>query len=709
MHGLARLLQRDRGCYHAGTRSLGDEERGLHKEPPGDGKKIQKRRFQLTVWYLLVAALIVLAVQAYFARPQKELAYSEFRHYVRQGKIESARVSPEEITGRLAPDAVQAEGGGRAPRRYRVERGGLEDPDLIAFLEQHGVKEFAGEPPSVLTGVLLAWVLPLAILIGFWILLMRRMGGGAENVLQLGKSKAKIYAETDVKVTFKDVAGVDEAVEEVREIVEFLRDPDKFRRLGAKIPKGILLVGLPGTGKTLLARALAGESRVPFFHLSGSDFVEMFAGLGAARVRDLFRQAKEKAPCIVFIDELDALGRTRTIGGLSGHEEREQTLNALLVEMDGFEANTGVVLVGATNRPEILDKALLRPGRFDRQVVVDRPDQKGRLAILRVHSADKKLGPDVDLEVVAQRTVGMVGADLANVLNEAALLAGRHGREEIRMEDIDEAIDRVMAGLEKKKRLLSPKEREIVAYHEAGHALLAQLLPEADKVHKVSIVPRGVAALGYTVQLPTEDRYIVRRAELEDRLCVLFGGRAAEEVVFQEASTGAQNDLEVATQFARRMVTDFGMSERLGLVSLGNGVRPRFLEMPVEGPRPYSEETAREIDLEVKRILSAAYERARGLLCEHREALDRIANRLLEVEVIDRPELERLIAGEPPAGPAGGPAAPAQARAAAESGAAERAGTPGEGAAAPAGEPGRCASEAEAAGLERAGAEREGG
>ncbi len=477
-----------------------------------------------------------------------------------------------------------------------------------------------------------------------WFFLFRRIGGGPETVLNLGKAKAKIYAETDVKVTFKDVAGVDEAVEEVKEIVEFLRNPEKFRRLGAQIPKGVMLVGLPGTGKTLLARALAGEAKVPFFHLSGSEFVEMFAGLGAARVRDLFRQAKEKAPCIIFIDELDALGKTRTFGFAGGHEEREQTLNQLLVEMDGFEPNTGVVLIAATNRPETLDAALLRPGRFDRQVVVDRPDQKGRLAVLDVHARNKKLAPDVDLALVAKRTVGMVGADLANVLNEAALLAGRKGSEQVSMVELEEAIDRVMAGLEKKKRLLSPKEKEIVAYHESGHAVLAELLPGADPVHKVSIVPRGIAALGYTIQLPTEDRYLVSKPEIESRLAVLLGGRSAEEIVFDQISTGAQNDLQVATDFARRMVVEYGMSERIGLTSFDGQRRPRFLDPDLlGGNRTYSEETAREIDLEVKRILDESHERARRVLGENRAALDQLAKRLLEKEVIDRDELDGLM------------------------------------------------------------------
>ncbi len=609
----------------------------MKTEPEKDGK-LRKRNVQLSLWYVMLAVVIVLAVNAYMTEPQREAPYSQFRAWVREGKVERVAVAPDEIRVTLKESGVEK----GKPRHYTIQRGGIEDKDLVALLEQHGV-DYRGEGPSLLAESLL-WLLPFVLLIAFWIFLMRRMGQGPETVLSLGKAKAKIYAETGVKTTFKDVAGVDEAVEEVKEIVEFLKNPEKFRRLGATIPKGVLLVGLPGTGKTLLARALAGEAKVPFFHLSGSDFVEMFAGLGAARVRDLFRQAKEKAPCIVFIDELDALGKTRTVAAIGGHEEREQTLNALLVEMDGFEPNAGVVLIAATNRPETLDPALLRPGRFDRQVVVDRPDQKGREAILRVHARGKKLAPDVDLSLVAKRTVGMVGADLANVLNEAALLAGRKGRDQIVMADIDEAIERVMAGLEKKKRLLSPKEKEIVAYHESGHALLAMLLPGADKVHKVSIVPRGVAALGYTIQLPTEDRYLVRKAELEDRLAVILGGRAAEEIVFNEISTGAQNDLQVATDFARRMVVEYGMSERIGLTTYNGHRRPRFLDVvPVGVERAYSEETAREIDLEVKRILDEAHGRAKDLLLENRPALDAIAKRLLEIEVIEREELERLI------------------------------------------------------------------
>ncbi len=615
-------------------------------EPKEKDKKAAKRRLQFSVWYIFLAVLAVVLFQSYMTSVTEEKNYSEVKDWIREGKVEYVEVSSDAITGELKEGAVEK----GKPRKFRAEIGGLEDPKLIEELEtakrEHGLKHYKGETGSAVLEVLLTWV-PLLLLMGaIWFFLFRRIGQERETVLSLGKSRAKIYAETDIKTTFVDVAGVDESVDEVKEVVEFLRNPEKFRRLGGQIPKGILLVGLPGTGKTLLARALAGEARVPFFHLSGSDFVEMFAGLGAARVRDLFKQAKEKAPCIIFIDELDALGRSRSVGALGGHEEREQTLNQLLVEMDGFEPNAGVVLLAATNRPELLDPALLRPGRFDRQVVVDRPDQKGRLAILMVHSKNKKYAPDVDLETVAKRTVGMVGADLANVLNEAALLAGRKEKDGISRADIEEAIDRVMAGLEKKKRLLSPKEKEIVAYHESGHAILAEVLPGADKVHKVSIVPRGIAALGMTIHLPTEDRYLVTKGELEDRLAVMLGGRSAEELVFDQVSTGAQNDLEVATDFARRMVVEYGMSDRIGLVSFdGAGRRPRFLMAPdMLGERRYSEETAREIDLEVKRILDEAHARAKAVLMANRPELESLAKKLLDIEVVGREELDLLLA-----------------------------------------------------------------
>ncbi|MFC1708187.1 ATP-dependent zinc metalloprotease FtsH, partial [Planctomycetota bacterium] len=538
---------------------------------------------------------------------------------------------------------------------YRVQRGGIEGGDLRAHCLKHGV-DLDGKPTNLLGEALLTWGAFLGVLLAVWFLLIRRTGRTSQSVLSLGRSKAMIYGSTDADTTFKDVAGIDEAVEEVGEIVDFLKNPEKFRRLGAEIPRGVLLVGLPGTGKTLLGRALAGEAKVPFFHLSGADFVEMFAGLGAARVRDLFKQAKEKAPCVIFLDEIDALGKSRRASGLCGHEEREQTLNALLVELDGFEANTGVVLCGATNRPEMLDRALLRPGRFDRQIVVDRPDWSGRLAILTVHAKRKRIAADVDLEVVAQRTVGLVGADLGNILNEAALLAGRALREEVSSTDVEEAIDRVMAGLQKRNRILSAEERKVVAYHEAGHALVAQLLDHTDKVHKVSIVPRSIAALGFTMQLPDHDRYLERRSTILDRLCVLFGGRAAEEVVFGEVTTGGQDDLEAASRIARSMVTEYGMSERVGLASYRRGSQ-RYLEAGMLEERAYSEETARKIDVEMKRILDDQYDRAKDTVLDNREAVERIALRLLEAEEIDGVELEGLIAGDGEPQPDGEPEA----------------------------------------------------
>ncbi|MEK7852061.1 MAG: ATP-dependent zinc metalloprotease FtsH, partial [Deltaproteobacteria bacterium] len=465
-------------------------------------------------------------------------------------------------------------------------------------------------------------------------------------VMSIGKSRAKLYVEKETKVTFDDVAGIDEAKEELLEIIEFLKTPEKFQRLGGKIPKGVLLVGAPGTGKTLLAKAVAGEAKVSFLTISGADFVEMFVGVGAARVRDLFAQAQEKAPCIIFIDELDAVGRARGMGVFGGDQERDQTLNQLLAEMDGFDTRKGVIIMAATNRPEVLDPALLRPGRFDRQVVVDRPDLKGREDILKVHIKNVKLGSDVDLKVIAARTPGFVGADLANVVNEAALLSSRRDKEAVTMAEFEEAIDRVIGGLEKKKRVMNKKEKEITAFHESGHALVAEFLPNADKVHKISIIPRGVAALGYTLQLPTEDRYLMTKSELLDRLAVLLGGRVAEELTFQEVSTGAHNDLQRASDIARSMVKEFGMSEKLGLVTFEKERRPLFLDIPATSSKEYSEETAREIDNEVKAIIDGSYDKVKSLLREHKDTLERLARRLLEKEVVDKEELREIVYGK---------------------------------------------------------------
>jgi cell division protease FtsH len=469
-----------------------------------------------------------------------------------------------------------------------------------------------------------------------------------QGVLTVGKSRARIVGEEGTGVTFADVAGVDEAKQELVEIVEFLRTPDKFANLGAKIPKGVLLVGPPGTGKTLLARAVAGEAGVTFFSISGAEFVEMFVGVGAARVRDLFAQAKAQAPCIIFIDELDALGKARSQGGImGGNDEREQTLNQLLVEMDGFDPRIGVIIMGATNRPEILDPALLRPGRFDRQVLVDRPDLNGRFAILKIHAAGIKLGQDVDLERIARRTPGFVGADLQNLLNESALLAARRDKPAVTMREVDDAVDRIVAGLEKKNRLINDKERTIVAYHEAGHAIVAERVPTADPVHKISIIPRGVAALGYTQQLPTEDRYLLTKQELMDRIAVLLGGRVAEEIVFNEISTGAGNDLERVTDLARRMVTEYGMSRELGPINFAGPRRAQFLQGTEEGGGNYSEDTARVIDREIHGIVEGTYERVREILVADREILEVLSRRLLEVEVVDESDLRRIM-GLPP-------------------------------------------------------------
>jgi cell division protease FtsH len=467
--------------------------------------------------------------------------------------------------------------------------------------------------------------------------------GGQSGLMQIGKSKAKVYIEKKTGVTFADVAGIDEAEEELVEVVEFLKTPEKYQRLGGRIPKGVLLLGPPGTGKTLLARAVAGEAGVPFFSISGSDFVEMFVGVGAARVRDLFSQAAERAPSIIFIDELDALGKARGMNVLGGHDEREQTLNQLLSEMDGFDPNKGVIIMAATNRPEILDPALLRPGRFDRQVLVDRPDVKGREKILKLHATKIKLALSVDLSVVAAKTPGFVGADLANIVNEAALLAARAGKNAVEMTDFDEAIERVVAGLQKKSRVMNPKEKNTVAYHESGHALVAELVPGADPVSKISIIPRGVAALGYTQQLPTEDRYLLTRSELMGRIYVLLGGRVAEEMIFGDISTGAQNDLQRATEIARTMVTQFGMSEKLGLACLEGPRTPLFLPVPTFNQKEYSEKTAQLIDEEVNQILAEAHEKATKLLASNRTHLEELAKLLLEKEVVDRPELLSLL------------------------------------------------------------------
>jgi cell division protease FtsH len=623
------------------------------------------QRLQFSLVYLLVGALVLSLLQAWLLAPRTvELSMSKFLELLRQGQIERVALTEREIRGVAKPGALPAPQASPASDRLRQLLGsdeelrvftatripGVDEQWLIRELEQHQV-EFAGRIETTFwRDLLFGWIIPLAIMIGIWVFLMRRVGGGPTQALSFGRSKHKIYDRKELKTTFNDVAGVDEAKAELIEIVDFLKNPKKYQRLGGRIPKGVLLVGPPGTGKTLLARAVAGEADVPFFTLSGSEFVEMFVGVGASRVRDLFEQAKDKAPCIIFIDELDAIGKSRAgpTGFVGGHDEREQTLNQLLAEMDGFDSSKGVIIMAATNRPEVLDQALLRPGRFDRHIVVDKPDVRGREAILRLHARTVVLAPGVDLAVIAARTPGFAGADLANIVNEAALLAARKEKNAVEMADFEEAIDRVVAGLEKKSRVLSEKERDIVAHHEMGHALVAVSLPHADPVHKITIIPRGIAALGMTYQLPTEDRFLLTRSELEDRIAVLLGGRVAEELVYGEVSTGAHNDLERATDLARLMVMKYGMSERVGLVTFGDRT-PLFLRgpgMPWAGERDWSEDTARVIDAEVREILDRTHDRVRGILTTKKATLMAAAAELKRVETLDGERLRRVLAGE---------------------------------------------------------------
>ncbi|MBX3305456.1 MAG: ATP-dependent zinc metalloprotease FtsH [Nitrospira sp.] len=594
-------------------------------------------KVSFSIWYVLLAIMAVVLVHDLIHTFNKveELPYSEFKKLVADGKIAEVAVANHVLTGKLKP-----EGESKEQKSFATVR--VEDPDLVRELNKHGVT-FAGVIESTFWRDVLSWVVPVALFVGIWFFILKRFGQAQGGFMQVGQSKAKIYMEKDIKVTFADVAGVDEAKDELREVIEFLKTPEKFTKLGGKIPKGILLVGPPGTGKTLLARAVAGEAEVPFFSISGSEFVEMFVGVGAARVRDLFEQAKGKAPCIIFIDELDALGKARGVGPMA-HEEREQTLNQLLVEMDGFDPRVGVILMAATNRPEILDPALLRAGRFDRHVTVDRPDKKGRLDVLRVHAKKVALSQEADLEQIAAMTPGFSGADLANVINEAALLAVRRGKDQVHLSELQEAVERVIAGLEKKNRVLNKMEKERVAFHETGHALVALSIPGTDQVQKISIIPRGVAALGYTLQLPTEDRFLMTKSELENKVAVLLGGRIAEETIFGEASTGAQNDLVKATDIAKSMVKAYGMSEKLGTITLERERQPQFLQLPVASEKgDYSEETAREIDCEVRRIVDEQYGRVRQLLEAKKVVLQQGAKLLLEREVITGAELKAIL------------------------------------------------------------------
>ncbi|TFW33654.1 ATP-dependent zinc metalloprotease FtsH [Massilia horti] len=604
------------------------------------------------MWYWLIGLLAFMLFQGVAGIfNTSTIAYSDFKQLLYAGKVNEVTISDTTITGTLKNSGLE----NVLPKdkvenlRCTPEQGcafstvRVSDPDLVADLEANKVR-YVGQPKNDWLMNLLSWAFPLILLFWLWSSVAKRGGMMGGGLFDIGKSKARVYVQSKTGVTFSDVAGIDEAKEELMEIVEFLKSPQRYRRLGGKIPKGVLIVGAPGTGKTLLAKALAGEAGVPFYSISGSEFVEMFVGVGAARVRDLFTQAEKSAPCIIFIDELDALGRARGVAGVvGGYNEQEQTLNQLLVEMDGFDTNKGVIILGATNRPEILDPALLRPGRFDRQIALDRPDLKGREKILEVHTKQVTLAHDVDLGLIAARTAGLVGADLANLVNEAALLAVRHGKEAVDMSDFDEAADRVIAGMEKKNRVMNPTEKQTVAYHEAGHAITAEFRRHADRVAKISIIPRGIAALGYTQQLPTEDRYLLKRSELLDRLDVFLGGRVAEEIVFGDLSTGAQNDLQLATDMARHMVTQYGMSQRLGLATFEQATSPSLYPTGLAEKRPYSEQTAQTIDAEIGKLLSEAHDRVRETLMEKRDLLDALARTLLERETVDRATLDALI------------------------------------------------------------------
>jgi cell division protease FtsH len=595
------------------------------------------KKEQINFWYVMAAIFSILLLQNIYNEYTKvePIPYSRFQHFLEQGRIAEIAITDQHIYGTLKTKHAD---GFKSFVTTRVE------PEFAEELDKHDVT-YTGVVNSTWLRDLLSWILPMAVFIGIWLFVIRRMSGGmGGGLMSIGKSHAKVFVEKEIKVTFDDVAGVDEAKEELVEIINFLQDPVNYGRLGGRAPKGILLVGPPGTGKTLLARAVAGEAGVPFFSISGSEFVEMFVGVGAARVRDLFEQARQLAPAIIFIDELDALGRARGAYGLGGgHDEKEQTLNQLLAELDGFDPSSGIVLLAATNRPEILDPALLRAGRFDRQVLVDRPDKIGREQIIAVHAKKVKLNTDVQTEQVAALTPGFTGADLANLINEATLLATRRNATSVTMDDFNNAIERIVAGLEKRNRLLNPNERRVVAFHELGHAMVALSLPSMDEVHKISIIPRGIGALGYTIQRPTEDRFLMTRVELQNKMAVLLGGRAAEQVVFEEISTGAADDLARATDIARAMVLRYGMSEALGNVAYDRE-QSAFLQPnePVPQVRNYSEETANKVDNAVRILVDQALERAVNILQTNRTLLDQTAEELLKTETLNQPEIKKL-------------------------------------------------------------------
>lgn len=614
-------------------------------QPSPPQTRTPRRSGGVPLWLIVLGLVMVwaLVLPTLMASNAISIPYSRFLTLVDNGQVMKASIGSQTVSGTYTS-------GGREVMFVTTRPPGVDEPQLLRDLAAHHV-EFSGTQASgfwSFVGTMLVWLLPVAIIIGFWVYMMRRMGQGAAGAMSLGKSQHRVVDRRDLLTSFKDVAGVDEAVAELREVVDFLTDPKRYQRLGGRIPKGVLLVGPPGTGKTLLARAVAGEAAVPFFYISGSNFVQMFVGLGAARVRDLFDEAKAKAPCIVFIDELDTIGRSRggAMAGTGAHEEHEQTLNQLLSEMDGFDPSRGVIIMAATNRPEVLDPALLRPGRFDRQIVVDLPDRRGREAILQVHARGVALSPDVDLEALAARTPGAAGAELANIINEAALLAARKDKQSVEMSDLEEAVDRVSMGLERRSRVISKPERERVAYHELGHALTALSCLHADPVHRVSIVPRGVAAIGITQQVPAEDRYLITQPELEDRLTVLMGGRAAERIVYGELSTGAQNDLQQATALARRMVEEFGMSDRIGPVTLAQP--SLYLRGATERREAVSQEVAAAADAEIRQLVEHAEARATDILHERRSDLDKVARILLDRETLERADLEAALVGDAP-------------------------------------------------------------
>ncbi|TLU88472.1 MAG: ATP-dependent zinc metalloprotease FtsH [Chlorobium sp.] len=621
-----------------------------------------ERRPKFSIMYYVVVILLLIGIQLAFfwSGSTQEIPYSTFRQYITENKVKSVKISPEKIYVKLRTEPENSitgkeprkDGPGvllpqSSPKQDEIVVIPVRDENLIELLESKGVK-YEGLPSSTWIGELVQWVLPFALLIGIYFFVFRRMGAPGSQFMNIGKNKAALYENLDehTRITFKDVAGLDEAKAEVMEVVDFLKDPKKYTTLGGKLPKGVLLVGPPGTGKTLLAKAVAGEADVPFFSISGSDFVEMFVGVGAARVRDLFKQAKEKAPCIIFIDEIDAVGRSRGKGYMMGaNDERENTLNQLLVEMDGFATDKGVILIAATNRPDVLDSALLRPGRFDRQIMVDKPDLKGRIDIFKVHTKSLSLSKDVNLKTLASQTPGFAGAEIANAANEAALLASRRNKNSIEMKDFEDAIERVVAGLEKKNKVINPREKQIVAYHEAGHAIVSWMMPENDPVQKISIVPRGMSALGYTMNIPLEDRYLMTKTELSARICSLLGGRIAEQIIFGEISTGAQNDLEKVTSIAYNMVMVYGMSSKLGNLSFFESNNPYYGSPGID--KKYSEETARLIDSEVMAIIEESRSKVTDMLTENRDKLEKLATELLQKEMLQYAQIEEILGKRP--------------------------------------------------------------